>query len=482
MQPARRVELGRIPAHHAATRPRSLAIGGAQGHIDFGTLGRRVNRIANALTRAGLRAGDRVALRLPNSHRHFECLFACAKLAAVLVPIDAAASPDDVEHVVRDSSAAVLLDGEDAYDSFAAEAPETEPGSRATADDPLLIMYTSGTTGQPKGIVLTHANVLYTSFNQLIGWQLTASDRVLVVAPFHHVGGLLALGFPCLHAGGAVLLAPAEPDAILEAIARERITALFLPPRLWSRLARAGSLGNADVTSVRLCASGGDPIPLQILEPLIDRFQAEFTDAYGLTEAASCSTLLHGADVVRRHGSAGKALVHNLVRVANPDGSEATPGEIGEIVQAGPTIMQGYWRRPVETAAAIRDGWLWTGDLGRIDHEGFIHVLGRGVDVITTGGAKVHPSEIERVLREHAAVEEAAVIGIPDVRLGEAVAACVVPRAGTAPTPADIVAFCAGKLADYQRPAKIFICSTLPRNAGGKVIKAKLRVVYGTPL
>jgi fatty-acyl-CoA synthase len=246
----------------------------------------------------------------------------------------------------------------------------------------------------------------------LIGWRLTANDRVLVVAPFHHAGGLLALGLPCLLAGGTIQMSTPGPDAIVETVERERVTALFLPPRLWARLANDATLDHADLASVRLCASGGDPIPLHILKPLIERIQAEFTDAYGLSEAASCSTLLHGTDVVRRHGSAGKTLAFNRLRIVKPDGGDAAPDEIGQIVQAGPTIMPEYWRRPAETEAALRGGWLWTGDLGRIDADGFLYVLGRGTDVITSSGIKIYPCDIENVLREHPAIEEAAVIGI----------------------------------------------------------------------
>jgi fatty-acyl-CoA synthase len=475
MHPLRRIELSKILTHHAAIRPRSIAVAAAGQRFDFARLNRRANQAANALVRAGIRAGDRVALRLPNSHRHFECLFACAKLAAVMVPLDAGATAGEVKYLAGDSAAALLLDGEDAYDSFIAGMPETEPGERAKSDDPLLIMYTSGTTGHSKGVVLTHENILFTSFNQLLGWRLTANDRVLVVAPFHHAGGLLALGLPSLLSGGTIHISPPRPGDIVETIERERITALFLPPRLWGRLASDASLDKADLTSVRLCASGGDPIPLRILKPLIARFQVEFTDAYGLSEAASCSTLLHGADVVRRHGSAGKALAFNCIRIANPDGSDATANEVGQIVAAGPTIMREYWRRPTETEAALRNGWLWTGDLGRIDAEGFLYVLGRRVDIVTSSGIKIYPYEVENVLREHPAVEEAAIIGIADARAGEATVACVAPRAGMTLTSAEVLAFCAGRMAVKD----VFVCRALPRNANGKVMKAQLREAYG---
>jgi acyl-CoA synthetase (AMP-forming)/AMP-acid ligase II len=478
MNQPRGTGVGNIVAHQARVHPRSLAVADAEEHIDFDTMNHRANRLANALSAAGVRRGDRVAVRIANSHRNFECLFACAKIAAIMVPIDFAASPESVGQIVDDSSPVVLLEGNDGFDSFVAGASAEQPAPTAGADDPLLIMYTSGTTGRPKGVVLTHNNVIYSSLNQLIGWQLTANDRVLIVAPCHHVGGLLALGFPCLHTGGSICFAPSRPEEILETIERERITALFLPPMLWGRLAGTAALEHAGLASVRLCASGGDPVPVRFLEHLIDGFQAEFTDAYGLTEASSCVTLLHGGDIVRRAGAAGKALVHNLVRVVDDNGNSIAPGIVGEIVVAGPTVMKQYWRRPEETAAAVRDGWLWTGDRGIIDDEGFLYVLGRSTDKLASGGAEIYPAEVERLLREHPGIAEVAVIGLADGDSGKTVAAVVVPQPGTRFTDAEIIEFCVGKIAEYKLPKVVFMSDSLPRNVNGKLIRSQLRELY----
>jgi len=475
MEQPRGTDVGRIIAYHAATRPHWPAIGDGDERIDFGAVNRRVNRFANALIDAGIRRGDRVAVRIPNSHRSFESLFACAKLAAIMVPISFAASPDDAQTIIRDCSAAIVIEGNDAFDLFAAGASESEPGPTARANDPLLIMYTSGTTGDPKGVVLTHNNVIYSSLNQMIGWQLGAGDRVLVVAPCHHVGGLLALGLPCLHTGGSVYFAPPRPGEILAAIERNKITALFLPPALWGQLAHAEAFNHADLASVRLCASGGDPVPTRILKHLADRFHAEFTDAYGLTEASSCATLLHGDDIIRRAGSAGKSLVHNIVRVVDGEGNPAAPGAIGEIVLEGPTVMKEYWRRPKETAVAIRDGWLWTGDRGYVDDEGFLWILGRGIDAITSNGSEVFPAEVERILRDYSAVADVAVTAVSDGDTGQAVAAIVVPRPGVTIKEDEIINFCAGKIAEYKSPKRVFVRDSLPRNANGKLARGKLR-------
>jgi fatty-acyl-CoA synthase len=476
----RAAELSRILAYHAATQPRRLAFTDADGQVDFKTLYRRVNRLANALLAAGIRKGDRVALRLTNSRRHFEALFACARLTAILVPLPADASTDDIDAIKRDCAPALAIESEQVYETLLAQAAETELIARASSDDPLLIMHTSGTTGRPKGAVLTHGNLLYTVFNQMIGWRLTARDRALVVAPFHHAGGLLALGLPCLHAGGSVHVAAATPGCILEIIEREEITVMFLPPRLWNRVADDFALNTAKVASVRLCASGGDPLPRHILDRLATAFTAEFTDAYGMTEASSCLTLLRADDFRRRRGFAGKALPYTRIRIVATDGNEAESNEIGEIVVAGPTIMQCYWRRPEDTDEVFRDGWFHTGDLGRIDSDGNLQVLGRSTDIIVADGAqRIFPSEIEMVLREHPAVEEAAVTGLSRAAVGDTVAAWVVLRHGTRSAAPELAAYCAEHLAEEKRPREIFFCESLPRNANGKIVKAKLLGSYG---
>ena len=479
---ARVFGLGSLVTGHARVRGLAPAVVDTEGRLDFATLNRRVNRVANGLVAAGVGHGDRVAVRLPNGHRYLECLFGCAKIGAVLVPIDQALVQDEVDHVVSDSGAAVLLDGPSDFDELAEPAGAEEPDAPAGLDDDsLLLMYTSGTTGRPKGVVLTHHNVLFSSLNQLLGWRLSGSDYACVVAPFHHVGGLIVMGLPCLHAGGAVCIAAPEPRAVLETVERERPTALFLPPRLWRRVSELPDLEGVELGSVRVCASGGDPIPSGALRRLQSAFAAEFTDAYGLTEAASCSTILPGADIPRKPGSAGLPCAHVILRVLGPSSEELGPGEVGEIVQAGPTVMHGYWRRPDETAEALRDGWLHTGDLGTIDEEGYLFMAGRSKDMIVSGGAKVYPAEVERLLREHPSVADAAVIGIPDPDLGEAVAAVVLSD-DPALEPEDVLAFCRGRIAEYKCPRVAFLSESCPRNASGKILKTDLRALYGAPM
>jgi fatty-acyl-CoA synthase len=447
--------------------------------LGYATLNRRVDRLANALAGRGAGPGDRVAVRLPNGHRYLECLFACGRAGLVLSPVDRNLAADEVEHVLRDSGAGVYIDGVEGYDALVEGASDVPREPAGGDGDPLLLMYTSGTTGRPKGVALSHRSVLFTSFNQILGWGLGASDRALVVAPFHHVGGLVVLGLPCLHAGGSVRTGIPEPEAVLESVTRDGTTAVFLSPHLWRQVASLDDLEAYDLSRVRLCASGGDPVPTAELQRLLAAFAAQFTDAYGLTEAASVSTLLPGADILRKAGSAGVPCTHNRLRVLASDGCDAEPGEVGELVQSGPTVMLGYWERPEETALALRESRLHTGDQAFFDDEGYLYIAGRSKDMIVSAGAKIYPAEVERVLREHPDVADVAVIGVPDDRVGEAVAAVVMPRAGATVVPDELAAFCDGRIADYKRPTHTFLTEALPRNANGKVQKAKLRETYG---
>jgi fatty-acyl-CoA synthase len=474
------VDMSRILTYHATTQPGRKAFTDADGVFDFRMLQRRINRLSNALLAAGIRKGDRLALRLPNSRRHFEALFACARLAAILVPLPATATTGEVDCMKRDCTPTLSIESEEAYEALLASAVEIEVAPQARSDDPLLIMHTSGTTGSPKGAVLTNGNIIFTSFNQTIGWQLTPDDRALVVAPFHHAGGLLALGLPCLHSGGSVHVTTATSERILETIEREHITAVFLPPRLWSRVADDTTLSAARVASVRLCASGGDPIPRHILNRLTISFAGEFTDAYGMTEASSCLTLLRGDQLARRHGFAGKALPYNRIKIIAADGGKAAPNEIGEIAVAGPTVMQGYWQKTQQTESPFHDGWFRTGDLGRIDDEGYLQVLGRGTDVLVNNGTwRIFPSEIELVLREHPAVEDAAVTSIRRSVIGDILAAWVVLRERAHSIAPNLAAYCAEALSEEKRPREIYVCKALPRNANGKVVKSRLRETFG---
>jgi fatty-acyl-CoA synthase len=244
---------------------------------------------------------------------------------------------------------------------------------------------------------------------------------------------------------------------------------------MWNMILQREDLESYDVSSIRLCCSGGEALPIALMERLIALFGADFTDGYGLTEGTSCSTVLRPEHVITKTGSVGTPFLHNAVRVVDEDDNDVAVGETGEVIQQGPTVMQGYWRRPDATAWALRNGWLHTGDVGRFDEDGFLYIVDRKDDMIITGAENVYPAEVEQVLYRHPAVVEAAVIGLPNEKWGQLVTAVVVLRDPTDVSEEDIVEFCRDKVAGYKRPRRVIVTDALPRNASGKVLKRVLR-------
>jgi acyl-CoA synthetase (AMP-forming)/AMP-acid ligase II len=461
---------------HARVRPGAIALVDGSERIEFATLADRARRLAAGLGAAGVGAGDRVVLRLPSSHRHLELLFACARLGAVLAPVDPRLRGDELEAVLDDADPAAVVDDPEEYGQLLAGPADSPAASAGDGEDALALLYTSGTTGEPKGVVLSHRNVVFSAFNQIAGMGLSESDRALAAAPLHHVGGLLALGLPCLYAGGTMHLAPPGSEPILETIARERITKLFLAPHVWRRLAEGEEIEAIDLASVSLCVTGGEPVPIDAVKRLTARLEAEFVEAYGLTEASSCVSLLHDvAGSGRQPGCVGRPLLHTAVRILDESGREAGPGEIGEVVVAGPAVSGEYWRAPAATAASRRGDWLRSGDSGRFDRDGMLHLVGRSKDLILTEHGKVYPSEIERVLGEHPALAEVTAVGLSRPGGAEDIAVAVVPRAGASVDPAEVVAYAAARLTEFKRPTVALVWAELPRSGSGKVLSQAVR-------
>lgn len=496
------VNVGYLLAQRARIDGGREAIEFGDATLSYRELNTRACRLARGLMAEGVEKGDRVAVLLGNTAEYYELLFACAKLGAILVTVNYRLVSHEVQYLLDDCTPRVLVFGS----SFAEVVADLDLQRTGTTpvvlgeaggcrryeeclsdddselpvavglEDPLIIMYTSGTTGRSKGAVLSHKNVLFTSFNQITDWSLTKEDRCLVVAPLYHVGGLLILAFPALHLGGRVTIEPGfDPRRTLESIAAERITTLFMAPTMWNMLLAEEGLEDFDVSSVRLCCSGGEALPVPVMERLITLFGTDFTEGYGLTEASSCSTVLRAEHVIAKTGAVGTPFTHNAVRVVDEHGRDVPTGERGEIVQAGPTVMQGYWNRPEATAEALRDGWLRTGDMGMIDADGFLWIVDRMKDMIISGAENVYPAEVEEVIYQHPDVVEAAVIGLPDPKWGEAVTAVVVLRDGSAADPDELLEFCRERMAGYKRPRRVILVDALPRNPSGKVLKRELR-------
>jgi fatty-acyl-CoA synthase len=356
--------------------------------------------------------------------------------------------------------------GAEAYESFLSDArpePRDEPVS---LEDPCLIMYTSGTTGRPKGAVLTHGNMTWACVNQILGFDIALDERTLALGPLFHIGGLNGTVNPTLLRGGCVVMVRGfTASSVLELIESQRVNSFFAVPTMLDAMAREPRFRTADLSSLRTVAAAGAPLPLPTLQTWLDR-GVTVQQAYGMTEAAPSGTVLESRDAVAHVGSAGKAQFFTDVRVNAPD------GEVGEVLLSGPNIMAGYWNDPAETASVLQDGWYHSGDAGSFDENGYLYIRDRYRDMFISGGENVYPAEVESVLLSLPGIDEAAVIGIPDPEWGEVgLAFCV----GTSCTAEELRTALKDRLAAFKIPRQIRFLDALPKTATGKIRKGDLR-------
>jgi fatty-acyl-CoA synthase len=489
--------IGSWAARRARMSPDRVAILHDGREYTYREVAARATRLAHVLAASGVGRGDRVAYLGPNHPTLLEALFATGLLGAAFVPLNTRLAAPELAYILGDSGAATLIwaprlagvveqlrarqavPRELALDGYEAILSTVEPEPIDLAVEPAetcMIMYTSGTTGRPKGVMLTHANVTWNTMNLLVDVDLASTEVTLVSAPMFHVAALNQTVLPTFCKGGtAILVAAFDPDATLELIERHRVTFLFGVPAMFLAIARSPRWAEADLSSVRSAICGGAPVP----EPLIATYRQRgvtFLQGYGLTEAAPGATFLRAGDSPAKAGSAGTAAFFTDVRLAGPDGAPVPPHEPGEVLIEGPNVMAGYWGLPEETAAALTaDGWLHTGDIAVADDEGFLYIRDRLKDLIISGGENVYPAEVEDVIYQHPAVAECAVIGVPDERWGEVGRAVVVLRPGARLDAAELVAFLDGKIARYKIPKTVVFAGSLPRTASGKVLKHQLR-------
>ncbi|GAB2611519.1 long-chain fatty acid--CoA ligase [Streptomyces capparidis] len=492
--------LGSWPARRARKSPHRTALVHRGAEHTYADLHERTARLARALRAAGVGRGDRVAYLGPNHPSFLEALFAAGALGAVFVPLNARLTGVEVGHQLADCGARALLcapshtavaeaadapgttvrlpAGGGAYEELLASAPAEPLDEPVALDDPAVIMYTSGTTGQPKGAVLTHGNLTWNACNVLVDTDLTGDEVALVAAPLFHIAGLGMLTLPVLLKGGACVLAGAfDAGAALELVERHRVTFMFGVPTMYEQIARHPRWPEADLSSLRILTCGGSPVPL----PLIAAYQARgltFLQGYGMTEAAPGVLFLDAAHAVSKAGSAGVPHFFTDVRVAGPGLAPVAAGGTGEVLVRGPNVMRGYWGRPEETAEAFAEGWFRSGDVARVDADGYVTIVDRGKDVIISGGENVYPAEVEHALLAHPDIAECAVIGVPDETWGEVGRAVVVPREGAALDVGEVLARLAGRLAKYKIPKSVVIADALPRTASGKLLKSRVRALY----
>jgi len=489
--------LGSWPARRARKTPHRTALIHGDTAVSYAALHERTTRLAHALRALGVRRGDRVAYLGPNHPSFLEALFATGLIGAVFVPLNTRLAEPELAFQIRDSGATVLLhaaartgdlpgvrtaveaDGA-AYEELLAAAPALPIDERVGPDDVCIIMYTSGTTGRPKGAMLTHGNLTWNAVNVLVDQDLIADEVALVAAPLFHTAGLNMLTLPVLLKGGScVLVGSFDAAAALELVERHRVTFMFGVPTMFDRLTREPGWPDADLSSLRMLSCGGSPVPTPLIAAYQDR-GLTFLQGYGMTEAAPGTLFLDAEHAVSKAGTAGVPHFFSDVRVARPDLTPVKPGETGEVLVRGPHVMPGYWGLPEESAAAFADGWFRTGDAARIDADGYVTIVDRFKDMIISGGENIYPAEVEDALLAHADIAECAVIGVPDEKWGEVGRAVLVAREGRAPDPDEVLASLSGRLAPYKIPKTAVVVDALPRTASGKLVKADVRRLHGT--
>ncbi len=481
----------------------------------------RVRRFAQGLADLGVRPSDRVAFYVTTSENSVTTYFACQMLGAVAVPLNFRLASGEAAYVLRDSGARILVYGRYltanvlaiqaglrsvhdyiccAYDPanvpaghhhFDTIAEQTvDSGERRpvpSSDHLSALVYTSGTTGRPKGVMHSHINDVAIAMNCVMEYGLRHTDIALHIAPLYHVGGMQAFFIPHMMVGGTnVVLGYYDPVKTLEAIGAERVTTLFAVPTQIQEMLLYPSFAAHDVGSLRMITTGGAAIAAATMERVIGAFCPNIFNGYGMTEA-SLTLLLHPEHALSHLGSCGKpTLITQARTIAHRPADDAAPdelvgrGEVGQLIVRGPQVMWGYWNKPDETARKLRGGWLYTGDLVSVDDDGFYYFRGRVDDMIVSGGENIYPREVEEVLYRCPGVQEAAVVGLRDARWGSLVTAFVVPRTA-ALTAADVDAFCKASpdLANYKRPRRVVFLDALPTNPSGKVLKRELLDRYG---
>jgi len=487
---------------HAAFAPNKVAIRFGDENLDYAALAARIRVACGRLAALDIGEGDVVAFLGPNHPEMLALLFACARLRAILLPLNwrlteaehariladakprlVLATPDFLGHAqaLRDVLPAaqwLALTGAPAgwrdWTGIAAAAA-AEPTPIPAHETPVLLCYTSGSTGAPKGVVLTQGALFFNVVNSVHMHDLSSADRVLTTLPMFHVGGLNIQTVPALHAGATVTLhAKFDPDATIDAIERERITLAVLVPAQLTAMMKLARWSEADLSSLRVLTTGSTIVSEAFVQRVHER-GVPLIQVYGTTETCPIAAYLRSEDARRKAGAAGLPALYCALRIVDDNDRDVLAGADGEILVRGPNVMQGYWNAPEATAAALRGGWYHSGDVGHLDAEGYLHVVARKYDLIISGGENIYPAEIENILLEHPAIVEACVVGCPDERGGESVVAAVVLKPGARLSAADVIAILDGRIARFKQPRAVRFMDSLPRTALGKVQREELR-------
>jgi len=497
-----------ILKRNADKYPDKHSVIGLGKRLTYRELYERSNSLARGLRDLGLRKGDIVGVLLYNCCEYIEITFAINQIGAVWLPLNFRLAGEEFQYILENAEAKALITEQEfapVISSLKSNLPDlkhvlvlgsdypegwldyadliernlgaTVPHAEVGLDDLHRLMYTSGTTAHPKGVMLTYGNLYWKNIGHLLTFGMTDMDRTLVVGPLYHVGGMDLPGTGTLYAGGSlVILKRFDPVGVLMAIDEEKVTNLWLSPAMTIMLFNEPSFDQYNVSSVRFIIDGGEKMPATLIKEFKNKFpNAWFADAYGLTETVSGDTFLAKDRMLNKLGSVGKPVPHLHVRVVDDDDRDVPPNELGEICLKGPKVFKGYWKNPEATAEALRGGWFHTGDIGALDEDGYLYIMDRKKDMIISGGENIASPEVERVIYEFPAVLEAAVVGIPHPKWLEVPKAYVVLKPGETLTAEEIIRHCIKKMAKFKVPKEIEFIGQLPRNPSGKVLKRELR-------
>lgn len=503
------MNIGSWVSYWARSKPEAFCVSYADLHLSWHEFNCRVNRVARALVASGIKAGDRVALLLANSNIYLEVFFAAAKIGAVLVPLNFRLAVPELDFITSDSTPSLLIWSPEFAEAAAALVEKTqqinmmicEKTGFETADyeswiadretgeplviasigqhNPLIIMYTSGTTGRPKGAILSHGNLIWNAINSQHLSAYTASTASLCSAPLFHIGALNVAVLPHLYVGGRVVLQRFfEPAEAVRLIGAEKINVMFGVPVMFQFMMQVPGWDEADFSSVDNFVAGGAPCSRALIEAYLAK-GVRFVQDYGLTETSAGVSLLLPDDALRKIGSSGQQIFNLELKIVDQKNLELPPGEIGEIIVRGPTVIREYWNLTAENAAAFVDGWFHTGDLGYLDSEWYLFIVDRKKDMYISGGENVYPAEIEAVISGFPGIAEVAVIGVPDKKWGETGLAIIVPKDGCEFSTENLLAYYRAELAGYKRPRRVVVGGgPLPKTASGKLVKKDLKKLY----
>lgn len=487
--------------------------------MTYGELDMRLNMIVNGLYKLGLEPGDRIALFSKNCHTYLEGLFGAAKGGFVLTTINFMLKEKELAYILQHSDAKAIIfqsqfapliressadcphlrhfiaidepvDFAISYEELLTSSHRDDPCRPIKENDLLLLVYTSGTTGKPKGVMLSHRNVYFNVIDSVTGVELTQDTINLNVCPLYHVAASVLQTYTTFYIGGtSVTLEQFDPHEVLRTIEREKVTFTFLVPTMIFRILELPDAHRYDLSSLRKVGYGAAPMPLDRLRKAIPLFGPVLFQGYGLTESTANVVILRPEDHdlnaeeerLKRLRSCGREHSNHEIRVVDSNGNELPPGEIGEIVLKSPSVMEGYWKNPEGTREAIRHEWFHTGDMAYMDMDRYIYIVDRKNDLIISGGENIYPKEVEEVLFSHPAILEAAVCGIPHPDWGESPKAFVVLREGQRATAEEIVEYCKQSLARYKCPKEVMFLKDLPKTASGKITRAGVKKLYVAP-